>query len=369
MTMLTVVHVETGRHLYGGALQVYYLLRGLKQRGVRNILVCPTDSEIARAGQDATERVRAFPMSGDLDLRFIARLRGVLREVRPDLLHLHSRRGADVLGGIAGRLERVPTVLTRRVATPEPRWIAGIKYRMYDRIIAISQGIRDTLIESGIPGERIECVHSAVAYERYRASCDRGWFQNEFGLTPAHRPIGMVARFIECKGHHHLIAAMPAIVEAVPEARFLLFGRGPLEEPLRERVRRAGLEEHVRFAGFRDDLERILPCLELLVHPAELEGLGVSLLQASAAGVPIVASAVGGIPDAVADGVNGILIASKDAPALTRSVIALLRDPERARALGAAGRARVAREFSIEAMVDGNLRVYQALVGERQGMA
>jgi glycosyltransferase involved in cell wall biosynthesis len=138
---------------------------------------------------------------------------------------------------------------------------------------------------------------------------------------------------------------------------------------VRERVLSSGLEAYVRLAGFRHDLERILPCLELLVHPAELEGLGVSLLQASSAGVPIVASAVGGIPDAVHDGVNGILLPPADVPLLTRAVIELLRDSARARRMGEAGRQRVEREFSIDSMVEGNLRVYRELLGSRQRVA
>ena len=110
MTAFTIVHVETGRYLYGGPLQVYYLLRGLTARGVRNILVCPQGSAIAHAAAEVAE-VRAMPMRGDLDVGFIRRLRRLLRAERPALLHLHSRRGADVLGGIAARLAGVPVIV------------------------------------------------------------------------------------------------------------------------------------------------------------------------------------------------------------------------------------------------------------------
>jgi glycosyltransferase involved in cell wall biosynthesis len=115
--------------------------------------------------------------------------------------------------------------------------------------------------------------------------------------------------------------------------------------------------------GYRDDLPRLLACMDLVVHPATMEGLGVSLLQASAAGVPVVASRVGGIPEAVRDGVSGLLVPPADVAALADAVLALLADPDACRRMGAAGRDLVAREFSVARMVEGNLAVYRELLG------
>jgi glycosyltransferase involved in cell wall biosynthesis len=115
-------------------------------------------------------------------------------------------------------------------------------------------------------------------------------------------------------------------------------------------------------AGFRDDLSQILPCLDLLAHPATMEGLGVSLLQASAAGVPIVASRAGGISEAVRDGVNGLLVPPGDAAALGAALSRLLADADLRRRLGAAGRILIRDEFSADVMIEGNLSVYRELV-------
>jgi glycosyltransferase involved in cell wall biosynthesis len=360
---LTVVHVETGRHLYGGALQVYYLLRGLREAGCRNVLVCPAGSAIAEAAPEIVDRLYAVPLGGDLDLRLVGQLLKVMRAERPDLIHLHSRRGADVLGGISGRLAQVPVVLTRRVDNPEPRWLAAWKYRLYDRVIAISAGIQQVLVAQGVPAAKLTCIPSAVDTERFRPGCERDRFSALFGLSADERVVGMVAQLIERKGHRHLLKAIPKILERYPRVRFLLFGQGPLEQEIRAQVGRAGLEGQVRLVGFREDLERMLPCLDLLVHPAEREGLGVSLLQAAACEVPIVASAVGGIPEVVRQGLNGYLVPPADPDAIAQAVLQLLQAPERARAMGQAGRALVDAEFSIAAMVRGNLRVYQRLVG------
>lgn len=361
----TVLHVESGRHLYGGALQVLYLLEGLAARGVRNVLACPRGSAIAAAAADYAE-VAAIPMRGDLDLGLVGRLRRLIRTHRPDLVHLHSRRGADLHGGIAARLEDCPVLLTRRVDNPESRWWAGLKYRLYDHVATISEGIRQVLLTEGIAPGRVTCVHSAVDTGRYRPECDRAWFRQEFGLEGDGPVAGMVAQLIPRKGHRYLLEAVPAVLGRHPDTRFVLFGRGPLDTELRAACTRQGLDGAVTFAGFREDLERVLPCLDLVVHPAEMEGLGVSLLQAAACGVPIVATPVGGIPEAVRDGDNGRLVPVGDSGALAAAINGLLDTPERAGAMGVAGRTLVEREFSVEAMVTGNLRLYEQLLASQR---
>ncbi|OOG23016.1 glycosyl transferase [Thioalkalivibrio denitrificans] len=356
-----VLHVETGRHLYGGALQVRYLLEGLAARGAANILVCPVDASIADAARPYCEAVFEVPMAGDLDLGFAGRLRRVIRETRPDLVHLHSRRGADVLGGLAARRAGVPAVLSRRVDNPEPAFWARLKYRLFARVVTISEAIRQVLLAEGVPPEKVVCVPSAVDTADYEQSCDRDWFRSTFSLAPEARAVGVIAQLIVRKGHRHLLTAAPAILAACPDTRILLFGQGPLEDELRARIHDMGLDGRVVLAGFRNDLPRILPCLDLVVHPADMEGLGVSLLQAAAAGVPLVGTRAGGLPEIIRED-NGVLVPPADPDALAQAVIGLLKDPERARRMGEAGRALVRTRFSIDAMVEGNLGVYRELL-------
>ncbi len=152
------------------------------------------------------------------------------------------------------------------------------------------------------------------------------------------------------------------MVAEFPALRVLFFGQGPEAASLERSIAAAGLTDQVRLCGFRSDLPDLLPCLDLLVHPATMEGLGVSLLQASSAGIPVIASRVGGIPEAVRDGINGLLVPPGDVPALGAAVDQLLRDPELARRLGRGGRVLMSAEFSIPAMVEGNLAVYRELI-------
>jgi glycosyltransferase involved in cell wall biosynthesis len=301
-------------------------------------------------------------MGGDLDLRLIPRIRRAIRGFGPDLLHLHSRIGADVMGGVAGRLAGVPVVHSRRVDNPEPRWMVALKYRLHDRVIAISEGIGEVLRAEGLPAAKLRVVRSAVDLDRFDRPCDREAVCARLEIPPGARLIAVVAQLIPRKGHRFLIDALPPLVAGHPDLLVLFFGQGPERQDLERRIAERSLEGQVRLCGFRHDLPDILPCLEMLVHPATLEGLGISLLQASSAGVPIVASRIGGTPEAVRDGVTGLLVPAADARALGDAIGRLLDDRPFGERLGQAGRALMRSEFSIDAMVEGNLAVYRELL-------
>lgn len=361
---MKVLHVESGMHLYGGARQVLYLLEGLADRGVQNLLAVPTAGALGARVDAATARVYQMRMAGDLDLGVIFRLNTIIRRERPDLVHLHSRRGADLLGGIAAGLSGVPAVLTRRVDNLEPGFLVGPKYRLFRRVIAISEGIRQVLLDQGVPADKVICVRSAVDADLYARRCERAWFLHEFGLQADARVIAVVAQLIPRKGHRFALEAMVQLAVQFPELHLLLLGKGPLEAEIRSRIRSLGLEKRVTLAGFRDDLSKILPCLELLVHPALIEGLGVALLQAASAGIPIVASNTGGIPEAVRDGANGLLVPPGESAALTRAIRQLLQNSDLAQRMGKSGIRLMKDEFSVDGMVEGNLALYRSLLSK-----
>lgn len=362
---MKILHVEAGKHYYGGARQVAYIIEGLHQRGVINLLACPVGAEIGRAvGNTAT--VHEMKMRGELDAGMATRLLRLIRAERPDIVHLHSRRGADLWGGVAARLAGVPCVLSRRVDNPESRWQVALKYRLYDHVVTISEGIRQVLLSEGLAPGRVSCVRSAVDAAPYLLPVDRAEFRREFGLPSDALVIGMVAQLIRRKGHRYLLDAAVTLRARYPALRLVLFGQGPLREELEAEVRQRNLADMVVFAGFRKDLPRWLGGLDILAHPADMEGLGVSLLQASAAAVPIVTSRAGGLPEAVADGVSGLLTPAGDVPALTAALDQLLSDSSLRQRLGQAGRSRILNEFSVDAMVQGNLAVYQKVLGGRR---
>ncbi len=360
---MRVLHVEGGAHLYGGALQLLYLLEGLAARGIDNHLACRRDCALGSRAESFA-KVHGMPMHGDLDVLMIGRLSRLIRRLRPDLVHLHSRIGADLMGGIAARLVGVPVLHTRRVDNPEPRWLVALKYRLHDRVIAISEGIARVLRAEGLPEAKLRVVRSAVVAERFAGPCRPGLIRERFGLADDALLVGVVAQLIERKGHAVLLAALPLLLAEWPRLQVLFFGQGPLAARLEQQIQAAGLKGRVHLVGFRDDLAELLPCLSLLVHPALMEGLGVSLLQATAAGVPIIASRIGGIPEAVEDGVTGILTPPGNVVALEHAMRALLSDSSLREQLGRSGAERARRAFGVDVMVEANLEVYRELLAE-----
>lgn len=357
---MKIFHVETGRHLYGGALQVCYLMEGLAQRGIDNLLVCTQGSRIAQeAAGYAT--VCELPMKGELDLLFPFRLLRLIRQHRPDIVHVHSRRGADLWGGVCGRIAGVPAVITRRVDNREWPPFARLKYGSYSRVVSISEGIRQVLLSEGLASDKVDCIHSVVDFEQYQQPRDREWFEAQFGVPATAPLIGMIAQLIPRKGHRFLLEVLPRLLERFPALRVVFFGQGPLQQELQESINEHQLNGVVSLAGFRKDMHKIMPCLDLVVHPALMEGLGVSLLQAAAAGVPIVGARAGGIPEVVRDGLNGRLVEPGNSKALFAAVSELLANPALAREFGDAGREMVQRVFSVNVMVNKYSELYNYL--------
>ncbi len=359
---MKILHVETGRHFYGGPQQVMYLMSALQVRGHECTLVCPPGSGIDTAARATAIPVRNLFCAGDLDLPFAYRLTQYINESQPDILHCHSRRGADVLGGLAASFADVPAVVSRRVDNTEMQLVAALRYRPFRRIIAISETIAAVLRDHGIDGERIAVIRSAVDSNAFAGPFDCDVFRREFGLPDDALVIGAAGQLIERKGYRYLLDAVAALAGTHPPLRVLLFGEGPLEERLREQAARLAIDGIVNFPGFRDDLDRYLGCFDIFAHPALSEGLGVATLKAQAAGVPVVGFAAGGLVEAVEHETSGLLVAPEDADALARALASLIVDPDLRERMGEAGRERARREFSIDAMADAHAALYREIV-------
>lgn len=362
---LCVAHIELGEHLYGGAQQVLYLLGELSKTEFRSVLICPEHSAVGEAARAAGIEVEAIPYRGDLDWRATKRIGEILTRHQVDLVHVHSRRGADVWGGLAARRLGLPCVLSRRVDNHERAWAVAAKYRLYDHVIAISEGIRDVLIADGLPRGEVSCVRSAVDWERFQKPADKAGLVSRFHLHDDATVIGIAAQLIPRKGHDVLLEALSGLVARWPNLRVLVMGKGSSESAIREQIRTLNLGRHVQLVGFVEDLEHVLPSLDFLVHPARTEGLGVVLLQAASAGIAVIACDAGGMPEAVIDQETGLLVPPGDVAALTTAIERLLSEPERAEAFGAKGRERMFASFSTSAMAQGNVNVYRAVMAAR----
>jgi glycosyltransferase involved in cell wall biosynthesis len=361
---MKVVHVETGRRFYGGAQQVIWLVEGLVADGVDSVLVCPPDSAIDVVARAKGLQVVNVSCAGEGDFLFPWRLASVLRDEGADLLHCHSRRGADFPGGWAAKLTGIPGIVSRRVDSAESPTAAAIRYWPFARVVAISDHIATVLQKSRVRTRKLTVIRSAVDADAISTDVDRIRLYEEFGISVHAFAIAIVAQLIRRKGHRFLFDVLPGLLAEHPGIKVVVFGEGSAEEHLRALARKLGISGAVRFAGFRDDLDTYLAAFDLLVHPAEKEGLGVAMLKAAAAGLPVVAFDNAGSVEAVEHGRTGILVQPGDFSELQRAIGVLVEEPDIGVELGRAGRRRMIEEFPVSGMVARYRELYESVLDE-----
>jgi glycosyltransferase involved in cell wall biosynthesis len=221
------------------------------------------------------------------------------------------------------------------------------------------------VIEDGVDEAHAFTVYEGVQVEAIAAQPPAD-VHRELWLPAGAPVVGNIAALVAHKGQRFLVEAATAIVRARPDTQILIFGEGELRPALQRQIKSLGLDHHVKLVGFRPDILSLLCGLDVFVMSSLTEGLGTSILDAMAASRPVVATTAGGIPETVVDGVTGLLVPPGHAAPLAEAVIALLGDPARRQAMGAAGLARVREHFTVDRMVDATLAVYERVADRRR---
>jgi glycosyltransferase involved in cell wall biosynthesis len=304
-----------------------------------------------------------------VDPRWVMRLRSLLRTEDYRILHTHSPVPASAARLLARRSHHV--VHTEHNLWDRYRWPTyaanAATYRRNDAVLAVSDGVAGSIVRprwqrsAGWPD--VETLLHGVDVERvWRGPAARAAARKVLDLPPTQPVVGTVANFTPKKDHAGLLEALVTVREAVPDVLWLMIGSGPLEAELRGKATALGLDANVRFLGSRDDVLDLLPALDLFVLGSRFEGLPISLLEAMASEVPVVVTTVGGIPEAVTDGVEGTLVPPAAPQALALAVADLLQDPARRATLGTAAAARVRTDFSIARAVHRTEELYDQLL-------
>jgi L-malate glycosyltransferase len=352
--MHRVIHLASGREWRGGERQVWLLARALHRTGeVDQLLVTARDSQLQRHVQGDGVTVQAVPWSMGLDPRV---LRALLRLPRhtPFLIHAHDSH-ALLLGMLAARRLRVPLIATRRVTFPVSR---RSPWRRVGRIVAVSRAVRDSLIADGIPPQRITVVHSGVDLEssRHLAPMD---IRVRLGLPPSARIAVNVAALERHKNHALLVEAARAIRSIQPALHWVIAGTGDRRRAIAEEIRAAGLTDRVHLLGEIPDGAALTAAADVFVTTSSSEGLGTSVIDALSLGVPVVATAAGGLPELL-EGGAGVLC--PDSPlAIAQAVTRVLTDQQERARLRNAGMER-AQRFSHLRMATGLRTVYRSVV-------
>jgi glycosyltransferase involved in cell wall biosynthesis len=298
----------------------------------------------------------------------VRRLRALIVGVGADVVHAHAGH-AVALAALARLGTAARLVVTRRVAlplrrNPLTRW----KYARAARIIAVSEHVRAVLRAGGIAASRIEVVRSGVDLTRPASRAGDATLA-ALGVTRRRPLIVMVSSLVPPhKDPETFVAGVAAARALGCDCQALLVGAGPLARAAERACRRAGLDGALRLTGFRGDAPQLLASADVAVLSSRDEGLGTTLLDAMHAGVPIVATAAGGVREVVRDGVDGLLAPVGNGAALCAAIARVLSDRELRAALVAAGRERV-KAFSIEQTVEGTLREYRLAMSDRAAAA
>ena len=282
-----------------------------------------------------------------------------LADVRPDVVHNHMFR-AEVVGTKAAlalaraghrRPYIVSTVHSSRVRPAGDRELLRRLTPKMDRLIAVSRAIeRKIAVERGGLAP-VSLVYNGVDLSRYDHQEPCCTLREEYGMPADAKIVGVVARLEPEKGHPTLLEAWPLVLAAVPEAYLLVVGEGSRREALERRAADLAIRDRVVFTGRRDDVPAVTAALDVAVLPSYREAQGLSILEAMALARPVVASAVGGIPEMIEDGVSGLLVPPHDPPALARAIVRLLTDHPYADVLARAGHDLVHERFCVELMV------------------
>jgi glycosyltransferase involved in cell wall biosynthesis len=350
---LRVIHVASGREWRGGQRQVYLLARELARHDdVGSVVLTGRGTLLANRLEAAGARVHTVRWGAGLDPRVTL---AVLGELGPHtIIHAHDNH-AHALADLATRLRAAPLVVTRRLLLPirSPR-----RYRRAAATIAISEAVRHEVLAAGVDPARTHVIPDAV--DLTAAAAGHAWPESLPQPAVDSPLIVCIAALTVEKGLSVLLEAAAAMRAHLPSVRWLVLGEGPERAALEQLRRTLGLDLVVSFPGPVDAPEGVLPRASVMVQPSLSEGFGSSVLDALAAGVPVVASNVGGLPEALRGG-GGRLVVPGDPHDLARTITRLFDHPDERAELSAAARAGVHR-FAITRLVDATLDVYRSLM-------
>jgi len=357
-------------HVGGSEHQMVEVASRQKARGYQVVAGClSTEGSLIEILRDAGISVFEFNPKGGLfrpkGIFQLLRLARFFQKHQFDVVQTHDLY-STLMGVPAAWLARVPVILSCRRDlshwwwyTPFRRWILRLIQNRSTYVIANSQAVRDFLVEKdGFDSKIVRVIRNGVDLERFlNISQDRQRLPSHLAFDS--KLIAVVANMhFETKGHTDLIRAAAEVSRECPVARFLLIGDGAERAHIEAMVAELGLGKTVLFLGRRNDVPSILACCDLFVLPSWAEGLPNSVLEAMAAGLPIVSTSVGGIPELIEDGVSGLLVSPKDSHALATAILRLLRDEQLAKRLAQSAQAQARKEFSFERLLSDLDRLY-----------
>ena len=385
---IKILRVIARLNIGGPAIHVVLLSAGLDRRRFESILVSGSenpgegsmlDYALSHGVQPAIipEIVGEFSL-GPREMRALVRLYRLIRQERPQIVHTHTAK-AGFVGRLAARLARVPVVVHTFHGHVLQGYYGPSKTQLLrrmerglacltDRIVTVSEQVKRDLVTYGVAAaDHIQVISLGLELDPFLDSGRyHGIFRREWQLTGTERLVGIVGRLFPIKNHHLFLEAAAVVAGKDPSARFVIVGDGTLRPALESYAEEMGIADRVIFTGWRRDLPNIYADLDVLAVTSNNEGTPVSAIEAMAAGCPVVATHVGGLPDLIQEGKTGYLVPPGDAPALATAWLRVLQQPEMARRMGETARRTARERFSAQRLVTDMEQLYLELLGRKQ---
>lgn len=375
MSKIRVLHVA--RPSDGGIKKHILTLIEYSDREIFDHMVACPPGAVTDTFKNRGIRTFTLPIKGSIsvrpDIQAITILTCIIRENRLDIVHCHGYK-AGLVGRAAALLAGVPAVVTIHnsiiFSTRDSLW----KRKIYttgekimscftDRYIAVSGDLAcEIAFCNGINPGKVTVIYNGINHHHFETTPDRQYLERTTGITPGDRVVGTVARLTPQKGVDDFIKAAAILTSRLSGVSFLVVGGGPLREVLERQSRDLNLAGKLFFTGERRDIDMIMPCLDVFVLASVSEGLPLALLEAMAAGRPVVATRVGGVPEVLSDGVNGILLNPGDVEGLAGAIGSLIMNREIWSKMALAGRNRLLEGFTNEKMISSTEKVYTDLI-------
>ena len=361
---MTILHVSTPASWRGGEQQVAYLVNALHDKGIDQVVLTIERSALSKRLMEEDIPVTTFISRGFMDIHVAKKISSLCQDKTFDIIHCHdshAHSAAVMAASFFGN--KVPIIVSRRVdfpvsGNPLSKW--KYNHPLVKQIICVSDTIRSITVPAIRDKNKLVVVHSGIDLSKYQSSTPPRILHEELGLPATTKIVGNLSALADHKDYPTFIRTAAAVLASDPNVQFVIAGTGPEEKKIKKMIRDLKLEDNIHILGFRDDPVTVMQSLDVFLITSVTEGLGTIVLEAFAAGVPVVATRAGGIPEMVIDEETGLLTETRDVEALSKAVLRVLNNPILHHDLVTNALVKV-QGFSYEVTAERTLEIYKTV--------
>ncbi len=361
-----VLHVDTEKSWRGGQQQAVYLLEKMIKNGFYTAMICQPKSALEKYCQENFLPHFTIRMVNEIDFIAGFRIARICKKYGYEILHLHSSHALSI--GLIAKFfyRRLKLIAARRVDFHiKKNWFSKFKYqtKWLNKIVCVSNEIKNVLLEDNIAAEKLTTIHSGINIHKFEKINKSKEFKKKLGIPENHILVGTIAAMVGHKDYPNLLKAAKIVLEKNQTVSFCAVGDGADKEKILKLASGLNLGDRFIFTGFQKNIGIFLKSFDIFVLASYLEGLGSSILDAQAVGLPVVACDTGGIPEVVTHNENGLLVSPKNEQLLAEAILKLINDSKLRHKFGKIA-LKTVRNFDINLTVQKNIELYERIMNK-----